>query len=856
MILLMIESPLSFAIINTNLEENESFSFTTDNIAMNRTLATSIFLFLSCFLLVQSQNRGPQAEVLHTSFEEGPLFQITHKDSLAVWRERVMLHVDAESYKPKETLFFKAYVLTGPKQLRVSASDVLRVELLDAEGNLVTDQYHKIENGTVNGIVALPKKIETGKYYLRAYTRWMLNYGGDNLPLKEVWISKSKSREDGKSGTTTVFPESGSFVAGLENKGVVSDGNGNTINGIIIDEKGIKVANVMDYGSGLATFTFVPDIGKNYYFEKSNGEKIKLIQPLKEGAVLLANTIEDQKIQIRIGVTAQLQEDTYYLKGSRKGKQFLKSEIIFDNGKSFVEIDINKEGLPRGLLNLTLEDANGQIWAERPLYIEVNDLQLGLNEGFELLKDGTRKMRYTVKLSDLEGNPIASELMIRLKAVDNTSDTGALASDGRGMGYLKDLQVLAQRVPEGSSITSENELPDQIKYAFQSGLEFYGQAYDFNNAILIDNKIKIYINNKKDVEVREVATNSEGLFTLTGLQFEGEVTMTFRRDGKNVREQLVKVIPYQYELPELKLGQGTVNAMPNPVRKSGQMIPQKRLSDFDFEDEPSDLIPLEEVTLVGPRGLRKLSASVYGIEPDRVVYQDLEKPKTLPQLFLGIPGVYVAGIGDLNPSLKIPKLLSGGPILWVVDGVPLPQNSYIAKESDSRGSSGASSALTTPALAAIANTGGDPSSGPEPSPLREVMDMVPFVDVERIEFLFGPNAAVYGTRGAGGVILIYTKNGAYSDFLDKEAAQLAFKGFQPPIDVEDYFTSRNKKLVKSRSASTLYWNPLLTTDENGEASFELVVPENLEQVLFDAKVITKEGKRGSFRTLAELQSNN
>ncbi len=792
---------------------------------MNKRFISCIFLFLGCFLLVQSQHHGPQAEVSLASFEAELLYQMSQKDSLVTWREQVILHLDAASYKPKESVFFKAYVLTGPKKLRVSASDVLRVELLDADGNLVTDQYHKIEKGAVNGLVELPKKMEAGKYYLRAYTRWMLNYGDDSLPVKEVWVSKSASREDDNSGTTTIFSESGSFVVGLENKGVVSDSNGNSINGVIVDENGIKVANVMDYGSGLATFTLVPDMGKNYYFEKFNGEKIKLAQPLAEGAVLLANNIEDQKIQIRIGATAQLREGTYYLKGSKTGKECLRSEIVFDKEKDFVELDIKKEGLPHGLLNLTLEDANGQIWAERPLHIQADDLQVTLAESSEFLEDGTRKMRYTLKLSDLEGNPIASELMVSLKDVNNISNATTVASDERGMSYFKDLEVLARRIPEGSSITSENEVPEQIKYAFQSGLEFYGQAYDLNNTVLTNDKIKIYINTERDVEVREVATNSEGLFTLTGLQLEGEITMTFRRDGKNAREQLVKVVPYQYELPELKRNQGTERPAVNPIRESGQMIPQKRLSDFSFNDKPSNLIPLEEVTLVGQRKLSKVATSVYGIEPSRVVYQDPERPRTLPQLFLGVPGVYVSGIGDLNPSLNILSMAGAGRPLWVIDGFPLSQNSYYASPSGAGGT----------------------------SPLREVMDIVPFVDVERIELLFGPNAAIYGTRGSGGVILIYTKNGAYStDFLDRDQAQVAFEGFRPSIDIMDYFTAQNRGLAKGKSTSTLYWNPSLGTNENGEAILEFLIPKNAKSVLLEVKAITEEGKRGSLRSLSRL----
>ncbi|BFP42447.1 Plug domain-containing protein [Flavobacteriaceae bacterium GF1] len=763
----------------------------------------------------------------------GPIEQATQKDSLAIWREQLLLHIDSESYRPKETLFFKAYVLTGPKQLRVSASDVLRVELLDAQGNLVLDQYHKIQQGAADGIVELPKTLAEGTYYLRAYTRWMLNYGEENLPLKKVQVSGTKNSSDYESGSIAIFPEGGHFVKGLENRAVLSESHGNPIHGTIVDEEGIQMANVMDYGSGLASFSFVPKERENYYFEKPNGDRIPLKQTFEVGAILHANNIEDQKIQIRIGVTEELREGTYYLRGTQKGREYLKSEITFDGDNDIVELAIKKEGLPHGLFNLTLVDAYGQVWAERPLYIGGGHFQFNLYQESQLRTAEGQKIRYVLKLTDRNGDPVSSDVTVRIKDVDNMGHNQAQASHPRGIGFLNDLKALAQRFPEVPSEAYQNELPNQISYSFQNGLELYGQAYDLNNTLLSNEKIQILIKDKKDVEVREVDTNTDGLFTLTGLQFEGKVTMTFRREGDNPKEQLVKVIPYQYELPKLKMDKRSVVEGSGQVQKSGQMIPQKRLSDFDFEDKPSDLIPLEEVILEGQRVLGKTSTSVYGIEPDRMVHQNPERPKPIPQLFLGIPGIYVSGIGDLNPSLNIPSMAGLGPPLWVIDGFPLPRNSYIAPSA----------------------IGGAPTF--QPSQLREVMDIVPYVAVERIELLLGPKAAVYGSRAAGGVILIYTKNGAYStEFVARNEAQLTFEGFQPTITVGDYRTPQNGRLANTKSASTLYWNPLLTTDENGEASFELVVPENLEQVLFDAKVITKEGKRGSFRALAELQSNN
>ncbi|MEM8929002.1 MAG: TonB-dependent receptor plug domain-containing protein, partial [Bacteroidota bacterium] len=737
---------------------------------MNKTVALLIFVFSITFSFAQSQVRGPQMELSSHFYRPESFFQTTQKDSLSIWREQVLLHVDSETYKPKETLFFKAYVLTGPKQLRVSASEVLRVELLDTAGDLIADQYHKIQEGSVNGVLELPNKIKDGKYYLRAYTRWMLNYGEENLPVREVLISKSGNNERLEKRTTVIIPEGGQFVIGLENKGIISDDSGNPLNGTIINQNGLKVANVMDYGSGLASFTFLPTPGESYYFQTSQGEKTKLDPPFDEGAVLHVNNIGNQKIQVRVGITSQLKEGKYYLKGSKQGKAYFKSEIIFNQEKDFVDLDINKEGLPYGLLKLRLVDDYDQVWAERPLYNEASSLQFDLTEKTQLLEDGRRKLQYSLRLTDDAGNPISSEVMVNVQDLHNVNSAMAQVSSERGISFFSDLKVLAQRFPEVESDMNNDILPDQISYSFQKGLEFYGQAYDLNNTLLKNETIQIFINDRRDIEVREVATNSEGLFTLTGLQFVGDVTMTFRREGENIKEQLVKVIPYQYELPKLKIAKDMVVAAPNPIRQSGQMIPQKRLSDFDFEDKPSNLIPLESVTLVGRKIPRKVSSSIYGMKPDRVVFQDSKRPKSIPQLFLGLPGVYVSGLGDLNPRLSLPSMSGIGPILWVIDGFPLNQSSPYANTAGSSGLDGFASLRT------------------QTSQLREVMDIVPFVDVERIELLFGANAAIYGSRGSGGVIAIYTKNGSYStEFVNRNQAEIQFEGFHRNVDFDDFF---------------------------------------------------------------------
>ena len=170
-------------------------------------LLTPLFFMVGHFFIL-GQISGPGTSDSHTGIHTSvlPIMQSSARDSLYRWQENVVLHVNDLWVRPKDPIFFKAYVRTGPKQLRVSAGNVLKVELLDAAGELMTGQYHKIVNGASQGSLALPKSIQPGKYYLRAYTRWMLNFGPDKFAFKEITVGNPREKvqpsPDGRSTNT------------------------------------------------------------------------------------------------------------------------------------------------------------------------------------------------------------------------------------------------------------------------------------------------------------------------------------------------------------------------------------------------------------------------------------------------------------------------------------------------------------------------------------------------------------------------------------------------------------------------------------------------------------------------------
>ena len=93
------------------------------------------------------------------------------------FQEKVYLHTDKPYYYAGDSLFFKGYFAYGNPYLRDGLSKVLHVELISEERDILLAKKYPIRDGIVVGDLQLPDSLDGERYYLRAYTNWMRNYG-------------------------------------------------------------------------------------------------------------------------------------------------------------------------------------------------------------------------------------------------------------------------------------------------------------------------------------------------------------------------------------------------------------------------------------------------------------------------------------------------------------------------------------------------------------------------------------------------------------------------------------------------------------------------------------------------------
>lgn len=783
-----------------------------------------ILFFLMFFVWIHGQN-GNKRSWVGTSFTP----QRTFQDSLGLYQERVVLHI-ANQEIDKGNIFFKAYLISGLQNLRSSISSVLNVELVDVNGAVLKKQPHRIINGMVEGGLELPKSIEPGIYYLRAYTRWMKNYDEYFFAKKQIQVGgMPKETQDHEiEQDLNVIPESGLLMNGYDNRIVVKlpflvSGEGNDV-GRILDQNSNVVGTIKNY-FGIGTAFFKPRKGMNYHMELENDFVLPLPMAKDQGCLLQVNNLDPNNINIRVTATSDFMGSSLKLVGMLNETKYFEDDFVIDNG-NIKDLVIPKEELPKGILVLTLKDNDGRELAKRPVWIDKERLHINISQ----VDLHNQEPVYRIKVTDHNNMPVSTQLAISINKSESHHDTAIgkssmdwsdlfrlpelkIVKDGqtdRNRRFLRDLIVLlSKRDPLNDSLL-DYHLKTKRKYPVQNGLEVMGYAYDLNNNLLVDTQIQIMLINEEKMSYMEAKTDANGLLKIKDLQVDGNTTLVFRTEGQDTKSNLVKVIMTEDWEVE---GAGhpiftTKNEMRTDTIKntSGPLV------------DPIGLIELEEVEVDGNRPkVQKSMQSVYGIDipESRIKYQDPKKLKSIPQLISEIPGVAVMGMGNFIPSVRITRANGAGPVLFVIDGIPLTQGSDMGAKS-----------FFDPGLNSLA----------------PIMNLVSAVDIERIELLTGPDASIYGSRASGGVILVYTRSGKDSNFIKRKEGQLVLSGYEPTLDFETYQQDLSKKSRKE--TSLLYWNPKLETDKNGEAIVKLPASSNYKYLRIEASTITPDGKVG------------
>ena len=362
--------------------------------------------------------------------------------SRALPQERVYLHFDNSGYYLGETMWFKAYCVSGNGTNVAAApqSKVLYVELCAPEGYVVETKKFKLdENGCCHGEFELKPSLLSGYYEVRAYTRYMLNWGddaifsrvfpvydkvnGDNFDFRNILDRKRGflyrgewMTQEGKEPTLAFYPEGGNLINGIETKVAfeLRDKSGKPLNdtiAIFADKEPLLTTVATHNGKGY--FMFTPQAEVKYRAEVKQGKKeYKFELPTIEnsGATIAVKHDGDS---IRFSVAGNIGEQA-------TGLVILNRNLAYVYKKNVTTLSMHRDKLREGVNRCLLLTADGTPLSERMFFVKHSAPQQGDIVPVKLKAEingisAEEKTFYkpyrklTVKISSEDGSPLPKD---------------------------------------------------------------------------------------------------------------------------------------------------------------------------------------------------------------------------------------------------------------------------------------------------------------------------------------------------------------------------------------------------------------------------------------------------------------
>ena len=322
-------------------------------------------------------------------------------------QEKVYLHFDNTGYFQGENIWFKAYVMRDDKDSLTDMSKVLYVELLNPGGDVL--QRHKlyIKDGQADGNISLDNLLHSGFYEVRAYTRYMTNWGTDAVFSRVLPVFR-KPETDGDYSKTVIdaishrhrlpdsrvptkadsavavterrnlrvmfYPEGGNLIESLQNRVAfdVTDADGlqyETDGWLLSDKDTISKVRTMREGRGW--FDCLPQAGRQLRLLLTNAKgkavEFKLPKAEPDGIVMSANTDDSTRINVTVQATQAVAGQTVGLLVTHNGStsSFMPFEASSDKSLFTLPLHDMHDGVNR----ISIINADGQVLADRMVFV-------------------------------------------------------------------------------------------------------------------------------------------------------------------------------------------------------------------------------------------------------------------------------------------------------------------------------------------------------------------------------------------------------------------------------------------------------------------------------------------------------
>ncbi|MGC4021377.1 MAG: hypothetical protein QM734_05275 [Cyclobacteriaceae bacterium] len=500
--------------------------------------------------------------------------------------EKIYLHLDKPNYSPGDTIWFKAYAVEGSTNLPDTVSKNIYVDLYKKDNEKpIGVRLLKNETGSANGFFKLKDSLAEGTYEIRAYTNWMRNFPSENFYHRAFLVKKKFSsqiqftKEEFASWNEIAdlqfFPEGGNLIVGLQTrvafKAVNKWGKGVEVKAFLVSSSNDTVASILSQHLGMGNFVLKPKSGEKYFvvFGKSPSEKkFFLPEALPQGYTFFVDNLtnKDQiKIMARNNFTSK---DRPILVCHQRGTVVFAAQSSTE-GNSFSwmlpKVDLRDDGI----IHVTLFDGSGKPVCERLVF---NDLQSPTNIEIKADKNEYRtfeKVTLSVQVKDDDGSPVKGDFSASITDMEqvppsvdgeNINNYLYLTSDIHSRGEIKgeiehpdyyfnranlnakvhlDMLLMTQGWRKFLWSDVLNNQTGILPYQLETGISLSGKAVSMTKKNA-DKPIEISMmhHKKKGVEYITETTDENGKFVFRNLNISAQEKIFLQATKENGKRNI------------------------------------------------------------------------------------------------------------------------------------------------------------------------------------------------------------------------------------------------------------------------------------------------------------------------------
>ncbi|MFT3793355.1 hypothetical protein [Flavobacterium sp.] len=749
----------------------------------------------------------------------------------ALDRENIHLHLNKNIYLTNDRIWFKGYIVEKKNQPTHNTTNVY-LNLLDENGQKVGSQLYFAENGLFDGYFNIPDDIKSGTYFIQAFTNYMNNFAEDESSVYRITLLNTQDKTIGWQQKINYdqidvqfFPESGVFLAGVSNtigfRVADCSGLGIALGGIeVIDTKGTVLATTSTDQFGYGRFEVYNAELQRYRIRfKANGVSQERLLPLPSatGFTFSANNcIVQDKVMVKVKTNpathTSLQTLTLVIQ-QNGGANFI--DLQFPVGVFEQSLAIQRSEVAGGLNAFFLVDSNAKLLAQRVIYdpldvpqksllniVSKNQDQIKIT-GASGIRAGTMSISVVpaASVNQSPDKPIQAGMAFDAYLQEPVGHLGYYLRDfNRKKHYELDHVLLTEKPKyDWEQIMTA---PPQKKYDSDFGLAVKG---------IINSDTK-----KTDIFKINMKSTSLGFdeFTSPDAQNEFIFKNLLAIDSAKIyflpKDKTGKILGQRMGFQILNNNRRLIKAFVSPVKHCATPIVYE--SSLPFPKIENSIL-LDSITIENKKNKLKYRNRMGNMTARGYKVTDADAPKSL----LGYIGANGFSVSRAEGSVMIYSQM----------GIPgtttSPQVSRTETVRRTNGYGLGGSVMVRTSGGGV--TGGSPARSPVVF-IDDVMvsnfDVLENYTLARIDEIYlNKHSNDVSVGGSSGVIKVYTKQGSSYEVSPTGSPALVIKnGFQrhTPFQNPKYDNVREEGFQK---LGTIFWNPMIDTDENGSFSFSI-----------------------------------